>query len=76
MDQLETLIYGFAMLIAYQCIDLPDKITYLDFSKMTHLGRTRLSRDAVAGDHSSDSQHGDGLRGTITQFLGPGQCIQ
>ena len=27
MDQLETLIYRFEMLIAYQCIDLPDNIT-------------------------------------------------
>ncbi len=31
MDQLETLIDGFEMLIAYQCIDLPDKITSLIF---------------------------------------------
>jgi len=34
MDQLETLIYGFAMLIAYQCSDLPDNITCVLFSKI------------------------------------------
>jgi hypothetical protein len=27
MNQLETLIYRFEILIAYQCIDLPDNIT-------------------------------------------------
>lgn len=27
MNQLETLIYRFEMLIAYQCIDLPDNVT-------------------------------------------------
>jgi len=27
MNQLETLTYRFEMLIAYQCIDLPDNIT-------------------------------------------------
>jgi hypothetical protein len=29
MDQLETLTDRFEMLIAYQCIDLPDNITYV-----------------------------------------------
>ena len=34
MDQLETLTYRFEMLIAYQCNDLPDNITYDYFSKL------------------------------------------
>ena len=34
MDQLETLIYRFEMLIAYQRIDLPDNITFFLFSKI------------------------------------------
>src|SRR3954470_12458657 len=78
MDQLETLIYGFVILIAYQCIDLPDKYyVRLIFKTLLILIEIRhLSGDAVAGNHSCDSQHGNGLGRAVTQLLRPRQCIQ
>ena len=73
MDQLETLIYGFAMLIAYQCMTCLTILPAFNFRKFTFAyGKGRvLSGDSIASHHSGDSQHGDGLGRTVTQFLRP-----
>jgi hypothetical protein len=71
MDQLETLIERFEMLIAYQCIDLPDNIAILKLSRLYP-----LPSHTIACNNARDGQHGNCLGRTVTQSLGAGQRIQ